>query len=173
MADNSSESKGLPALVAPAAMVTRIISEIDLEDRSRLVEFGAGAQREVTDFAERVLRQTKNKELGDTGALLSEVIAKARGLDPASLEKAGFFERMLSSLEQRVQRFRDRFEEVAGQIETLCLQLESRKEVLRRDIAMLDELHGETERSVVALSAYIDAGKQFAAEVEKTELPKL
>src|SRR5262249_1056263 len=56
---------------------------------------------------------------------------------------------------------------------TVCLQLETRKEVLRRDIAMLDELHGETEQSVVALSAYIDAGKQFADEVEKAELPKL
>src|SRR5262245_22653895 len=173
MENATGDNASLPALVAPADLVSRIKSEIKLDDRARLVEFGDQAQRKVTDFAERVLRQTRNKELGDTGALLSDIIAKAKGLDPATLEQAGFFERLIGSLERRILRFRERFEEVAGQIESVCIELEKRKETLRRDIALFDQLHEETQQSVVSLSAYIEAGKQFADQFEQVELPKL
>jgi uncharacterized protein YaaN involved in tellurite resistance len=168
-----SDTTALPALVPAADMVARIKSEIRLDDRARLIDFGDQAQRSVTDYAERVLRQTKNKELGDTGELLSDIIAKAKGLDPATLENAGFFERLLGSLERRILKFRARFEEVSGQIESLCLELEKRKEGLRRDIAVLDQLHDETQNSILSLSAYIEAGKAFADQFEATELPKL
>jgi uncharacterized protein YaaN involved in tellurite resistance len=166
-------STTLPVLAAPADLVARIKSEIKLEDRARLVEFGDAAQRQVTDYAERVLKQTKNKELGGTGALLIDIIAKAKGLDPAALEKAGFFERLISSVESRILKFRAKFEQVSGQIEAICIELEKRKEILRRDIAMLDQLHEETQQSVIKLTAYIDAGKQYADQFEQTELPKL
>jgi uncharacterized protein YaaN involved in tellurite resistance len=164
---------GLPALVPPADLVAKIKSEIRLDDRAKLIDYGDQAQRNVTDYAERVLRQTKNKELGDTGELLTDIIAKAKGLDPAALEQAGFFERLLGSLERRILKFRARFEEVSGQIEGLCLELEKRKEGLRRDIALLDQLHDETQTSILSLSAYIEAGKAFADQYEKDELPKL
>jgi uncharacterized protein YaaN involved in tellurite resistance len=167
------DASGLPALIPSADLVARIKSEIRLDDRAKLIDFGDQAQRSVTDYAERVLRQTKNKELGDTGALLTDIIAKAKGLDPAALEQAGFFERLMGSLERRILKFRARFEEVSGQIEGLCLELEKRKEVLRRDIALLDQLHDETQTSILSLSAYIEAGKAFADQFEKDELPKL
>lgn len=173
MENTSGNGASLPVLVAPGDLVSRIKSEIKLDDRARLVEFGDQAQRRVTDFAERVLRQTKNKELGDTGALLSDILAKARGLDPAALEQAGFFERLIGSLERRIMRFKERFEEVAGQIESVCIELEKRKEALRRDIALFDQLHEETQESVISLTAYIEAGKQFADQFEQAELPKL
>src|SRR5258707_13265644 len=89
---------GLPALVPSADLVARIKSEIRLDDRAKLIDYGDQAQRNVTDYAERVLRQTKNKELGDTGELLTDIIAKANGLDPAALEQAGVFLPLLGSL---------------------------------------------------------------------------
>ena len=59
----------LPALAPAAGEIARIKSQINLDDRAQLVEYGAGAQREVGDYADRVLKQTKNRELGDTGAV--------------------------------------------------------------------------------------------------------
>jgi len=164
---------GLPALNPAAGEIARIKAEINLEDRAELVEYGAAAQRDVVDYAEKVLSQTKNRELGDTGALLTDIIAKARGLDPAKLEEAGFFERLMGSLERRILKFRARFEEVSGQIEGICIELEKRKEGLRRDIALLDQLHGETAKSLTSLTAYIEAGKQYADQYEQETLPKL
>jgi uncharacterized protein YaaN involved in tellurite resistance len=173
MAETTATSETLPALAPAAGEIDRIRAQIRLGDRAELVEYGASAQRAVVDYAERVLKQTKNRELGDTGELLSDILAKAKGLDPAKLEEAGFFERLLGSLERRIMKFRARFEEVSGQIEAICIELEKRKEGLRRDIALLDKLHEETAGSLTSLTAYIEAGKQFADQFEQTELPKL
>lgn len=38
---------------------------------------------------------------------------------------------------------------------------------------MLDDLHEETRRSIIQLDAYIQAGKDFAAEFKSGELPRL
>ena len=42
-------------------------------------------------------------------------------------------------MEARVRRFAEQFEDVASQIDRICIELDRNKETLRRDIAMLDE----------------------------------
>src|SRR6202163_5167883 len=88
-----SETINVPAVMADPSAVTRIKSEIDISDRSRIVTFGDRAQRSVVEFADRVLARTQNKELGATGKLLSDILAKARGLDPATLKNSGLLRR--------------------------------------------------------------------------------
>src|SRR5713226_9112792 len=97
-----SETINVPAIVADPSAVGRIKSEINISDRSRIVTFGDRAQRSVVEFADRILAQTQNRELGTTGKLLSDILAKARGLDPASLKDSGFLSRLFSSVESRL-----------------------------------------------------------------------
>src|ERR1700681_417000 len=99
-----SETINVPAVMADPSAVARIKSEIDISDRSRLVTFGDRAQRSVVEFADRVLAQTQNRELGATGKLLSDILAKARGLDPATLKNSGLLRRLFSSVEARLRR---------------------------------------------------------------------
>jgi uncharacterized protein YaaN involved in tellurite resistance len=167
------ENANLPAIVPEVAAVARIKSEIDISDRSRLVTFGERAQRSVVEFADRVLAQTQNHELGNTGAMLSEILGKARGLDPASLRDAGFVTRLFSSVEGRLRRFKDQFDDVASQIDRITVELDRNKETLRRDIALLDDLHEETKSAITQLDAHIAAGKNFAAEFRAGKLAEL
>ncbi len=155
------------------AVVQRLKSEIQLGERSRIATFGEKAQKSVTGFADRILAQTKTQELGETGRLLSEILMKARGLDPSALKQKGLFGRLFGGFRQRVEKFRLQFEDVASQIQGVSIQLEKRKDVLRRDIAMMDDLHEQTRASIIELEAYIVAGKQFAEEFRATELPRL
>jgi hypothetical protein len=64
-----SEAINVPAVTADASAVSRIKSEIDISDRSRIVTFGDRARRSVVEFADRILAQTQNRELGATGLL--------------------------------------------------------------------------------------------------------
>ena len=153
--------------------VARIKSEIDLTDRAQVTSFGDKAQRDVVAFADRVLSQTRNKDMGDTGTLLLDVIEKARGLDPAEMQKAGFLERLWGSAESRLRRFIGRFEDVASQIERITIDLEKHKDLLRRDISLLDELHDETKNSIQFLEAHIAAGKAFGEEFKTGRLAEL
>src|SRR3954471_14517087 len=103
------DSPNLPAILPDVAAVARIKSEIDISDRSRLVTFGERAQRSVVEFADRILAQTQNRELGATGKLLTDILGKARGLDPADLKDKGFLTRLFSSAEARLRRFTEQF----------------------------------------------------------------
>lgn len=153
--------------------VAQIKVQIDLSDRAQITSFGDKAQRDVVAFADRVLAQTRNKDMGDTGKLLLDVIEKARGLDPAALKEAGFVGRLLGSAESRLRRFIGRFEDVAGQIERVVMDLDRHKDTLRRDISLLDELHEETRRSIRFLEAHIQAGKAFGDEFKSGRLAQL
>jgi uncharacterized protein YaaN involved in tellurite resistance len=167
------ESANLPAIVPEVAAVARIKSEIDITDRSRLVTFGDRAQRSVVEFADRILAQTENRELGNTGKLLSDILGKARGLDPASLRDASFVTRLFSSLEARLRRFKEQFDDVASQIDRITVDLDRNKETLRRDIALLDDLHEETKSAITQLEAHISAGKAFTEEFRAGKLGEL
>ena len=163
----------LPAVHVDQAAVTQIREQIQLGDRANISAYGDRAQRSVTGYADRILAQTKNKELGDTGRLLTDIILKAKKLDPAQLENRGFFSKMFGSVQARFEAFRAEFDDVAGQIDAISMELDKRRERLRTDIAMLDDLHDETKGSIVDLDAYIEAGKQFLEQYKANELPRL
>jgi uncharacterized protein YaaN involved in tellurite resistance len=168
-----SETINVPAVMVDASAVARIKSEIDISDRSRIVTFGDRAQRSVVEFADRILAQTQNREIGTTGKLLSDILAKARGLDPATLKDSGFLTRLFSSVESRLRRFSEQFGDVASQVDRVCVELDRNKETLRRDIAVLDELHEQTKASLGDLDSHIAAGKAFAEDFRRGRLVEL
>src|SRR5215472_19011200 len=171
MTDTSTPST--PIAPPASGQVVAIRSQINIADSAQITAFGEGAQREVAGFADRILQQTKNRELGDTGELLSDVIAKAKGLDPAQLQKAGFLTQLFGGLRRRLFRFQSKFQTVAAQIDQVLVELEKRVDLMRRDLAMLDGLHDETRASIGKLDAFIAAGKAFADDYRKGELTRL
>jgi len=161
-----------PPPVASTEVAT-IKSSINISDTAQLTAYGEKAQQEVAGFADRILQQTRNRELGDTGALLSDVIAKAKGLDAADLAKSDIFSRLFGGLRRRLFRFQARFQTVAAQIDAITVELERRVDIMRRDVAMLDGLHAQTLASIGHLDAFIAAGKAFAQEFEAGKLAEL
>ncbi|RJF86971.1 toxic anion resistance protein [Oleomonas cavernae] len=171
--DSLAPVTALPAVAADPGRVAVIGRGIDLGDRALLASFGEGAQRTVTAYADKILGQTRNRELGDTGRLLVDIIEKAKGLDAAGLQSLGFLGRLFSSAQARIRRFAAQFEDVASQIDGIVITLDSHKDRLKRDIAVLDDLHEETRRSISELEAYIQAGKAFGEQYRAGELLRL
>jgi uncharacterized protein YaaN involved in tellurite resistance len=153
--------------------VARIRAEIQLGDRAKLSTYGDRAQSSVTSYADKVLSQTRNRELGDTGKLLTDIIMKAKRLDPAQLAEEGFLGKLFGNAKAQVEKFKARYDDVAGQVDAVSIELDKKRETLRRDIAMMDDLHEETRASILDLETYIAAGKAFAEEFRAVELPKL
>ncbi len=161
-----------PAVVDPGKVLA-IQSSINIADTAQITAFGDRAQRQVADFADQILSQTKNRELGDTGDLLSDIIAKAKGLDPADLANSGFLTRLFGGLRRRLLRFQSKFETVSAQIDRITVELEKRVDRLRRDVTMLDGLHDQTRDSIGDLDAFIAAGKAFADKFRAEQLPAM
>ena len=160
----------LPDIRLDRAKVVSLQKELDIEDRSTLVTYGDAAQNRVSEFADRILAETRNKEMGRTGELLSDILAKAKGLDPSAIGKLNWFQRLFTSVQARLNRFKERFEDVAGQIDRITIDLDQHKETLRTDIQMLDDLHEQTKAAIAELDAYIEAGKAYGEEFKKGRL---
>jgi uncharacterized protein YaaN involved in tellurite resistance len=173
MSEAHSVAASLPVVVADPGKVLTIKSGINITDTAQITAYGEGAQRDVASFADKILAQTRNRELGDTGTLLSDIISKAKGLDPAQLQKQDFFTRLFGGLKRQIFRFQSRFETVAAQIDRITVELERRIDILRRDVTMLDGLHDQTRDSIAGLDAYIAAGKAFAEDFRKGPLADL
>jgi uncharacterized protein YaaN involved in tellurite resistance len=163
----------LPEIKVETKDLSRIRGQLSLDDRASIATYGDNAQRNVVAYADRILAQTQNRELGETGKLLTDIIAKAKGLDPAAMAKKGFFGKLFGGAQAELEKFKGKYEDVASQIDAIGIQLEKRKDGLRRDIAVLDDLHEQTAGSIAQLAAYIEAGEQFAAEIKATRLPEL
>lgn len=172
-------SEASPVTAAPAvipvesAKVVAIKSGINIADTAQISGFGERAQQDVASFADKILSQTRNRELGDTGDLLTDIITKAKGLDPAQLQKQNFITRLFGGLRRQLARFQARFETVSAQIDRITVELERRIDILRRDVTMLDGLHDQTRDSIGNLDAYIAAGKSFEDEYRKGPLTVL
>jgi len=180
VSDTPVESQSQTASTTPTAQlpvdaeaIKRIRAEIQLGDRAKISTYGDRAQRGVTGYADKILAQTRNRELGDTGKLLTDIIMKAKKLDPAALADEGFFGRMFGGAKAQVEKFKARYDDVAGQIDAVGIELDKKRETLRRDIAMMDDLHEETRASILDLETYIAAGKAFAADFRTNDLPRL
>ena len=163
----------LPVITASPSDVAQIETRIDIKDRAGISVYGDSAQQAVSGFADKILSEVRNKDMGQTGQLLSDILLKAKNLDPASLKEKGFLGGIFGSFEARVERFREQFQDVSSQIDRIGLELDTHKDTLRRDIAILDDLHEQTKGSILKLDAYVQAGKDYAAKFRATELPKL
>lgn len=163
----------LPAIMLDKARVEAVRREINIEDRATLVTYGDRAQQDVASFADRILAETRNREMGKTGELLSDILAKAKGLDPASLGQLSWFQKLFTSVEARLSRFKERFEDVASQIDRVTIDLDKHKETLRRDIMMLDDLHEQTKAAIGELDVYIEAGKTYGEAFKTGRLLEL
>lgn len=167
----SPKSSSLPG--PDPALVQRIRQEIRLEDRSALTSYGEEAQRGVAAFADSILRDTMNKDSGAVGELLSDLIVKVNGLDPASLGKSGLMEKLWGGAKARVLRFKDQFSSLASQVDRIAVELERRSDGLKRDIAMLDGLYDRNLAQMRDLEAYIVAGTEILEEARRDQLPAL
>ena len=151
-------------------MVENFSQQIDLNDSNMIVQYGAGAQKKMADFSESALKSVRTQELGEVGALLTEVVGELKNFD-AEDEKGifGFFKRGVN----KVQALRVKYDKAEKNVERVVKALKDNQMRLMKDNATLDKMYDTNIVYFKELTMYILAGKKKLAEVQNTELPAL
>lgn len=151
-------------------MVENFSQQIDLNDSNMIVQYGAGAQKKMADFSESALKSVRTQELGEGGALLTEVVGELKNFD-AEDEKGifGFFKRGVN----KVQALRVKYDKAEKNVERVVKALKDNQMRLMKDNATLDKMYDMNIVYFKELTMYILAGKKKLAEVQNTELPAL
>lgn len=150
--------------------VDAFVEQIDLENSTSILQYGAGTQKKMSDFSEGTLEKVRSKDLGEVGDLLNGVVTELKGFDEEE-EKGiiGFFKKKAS----KAQTLKLRYSKIEDNIDQICEKLESHQVQLLKDSAMLDQLYELNKVYFRELTMYIFAGKKKLEKEENEVIPAL
>lgn len=153
-------------------MVEQFSKQIDLANSNQVLQYGAGAQKKMADFSESALGHVKNKDLGEIGQMLSNVVMELKNFDIEEEEKGGLFG-FFKKTNNRINTMKAKYAKAESNVTEICNLLERHQIQLLKDVAVLDQLYELNKNYYKELTMYILAGKQKLSKVQKEELPIL
>ena len=150
-------------------MVNDFAEKIDITNSQMVLQYGAASQKKLSDFSETALSRVKTKDMGETGELITGLIAELQGFD-ANAEQPkgifGFFKKAGNNIDQ----LKTRYESADKNVERIRAQLEDHQVVLMKDITMLDKMYQLNLVYFKELTMYILAGRKKLEQVRGGEL---
>ena len=174
--NKSTEPVSLDSLPeAEKSRVMAIKQGISFTDSQAVVQFGVGAQARIADFADSILSEIRNKDAGDAGSSLSELLVAVKDIDVDRLGAKNPLASipLLGGLLDAARRFAQRYEKISTQIERISDDLDKARMQMLKDIAMLDKLFEKNWEYLRELDLFILAGKLALEELQKTVIPEL
>lgn len=152
------------------AIVDSFAKQIDIENSTMILQYGAGTQKKMADFSETALDKVRTKDLGEIGGLLSDVVGELKDFDEE--EEKGFLG-LFKKPVNKIQKMKVKYAKAEANIVEITKALESHQVVLLKDIAMMDKMYELNLTYFKELSMYILAGKKKLEEVRAGKLQEL
>jgi uncharacterized protein YaaN involved in tellurite resistance len=156
------------------SQLEQALSELDFNDRTSIIYFGAKAQEELDEISNRMIDGVKNKDTGAAGAVLNEMVTVIKGFDIEELnpnKKLPWYSKLFGGTKPLV-KFIQGYEEVRDQIDTIANNLEAHKSTLLKDVVSLDKLYEANLDYFRKLELYIEAGEIKKRELEEKIIPE-
>lgn len=171
------EVKDLPVAYSSATSeqkerIDTLMAELNVRDTNSIIFFGSKAQENLTTISDNMLEGVRNKDIGEAGGALNNMVATLRGFDTDGLQKPGFFARLFGKATHIV-KFLQRYETVQKQIDKISNELDGHKTQLLTDITALDRLYTANLEYFHELELYIAAGEEKLRDLDENVLPAL
>lgn len=153
-------------------MVETFSKQIDIKNANMVLQYGAEAQKKMSDFSVGALDNIKTKDLGEVGDMLSNLMVELKGFEVTEEENKGLFARFKKS-SNRLTALTAKYNKAEVNVDKIVTVLEDHQVQLFKDIAVLDKLYDRNLLNFKELTMYIIAGKKRLGEVRETELKEL
>ncbi len=150
--------------------VDEFAKKIDITDTNLVLNYGVAAQKSVATFSENALSSVRNKDLGEVGETLSNLVVEVKGFGQE--EKKGFAG-LFHKQKDKLELMRAQYGKAETSVNRIVSELEKHQVTLMKDIAMLDQMYELNLKYYKELTMYIIAGKKRLAEVRTGELEEL
>ncbi len=153
--------------------IDQFLTKIDVSNTAQILQFGASAQKNISQFSDTVLAEVKTKNVGQVGDLLSGLVSELKSFqsDSSSIlnSKPSFF----NSAKKQLNKIIAKYNKVENNIETIEKTLEAQKLTMLKDIATFDTMYDKNLEYFKELSLYIIAGEKKLEELKNVTLPAL
>ena len=152
-----------------------LAQQIDPRNHQAITLYGTQAQSKLLNFSHSMLDQVKNKDTGEIGEILTDLMSKLEQVNPDELkpEKRGVFSRLFGKLSRSVNEVMSKYQKTGAQIDRITVKLEQCKKGLMSDNMMLEQLYDKNKDYFQALNIYIAAGEVKLEELHTKVVPAL
>ncbi len=145
--------------------------QIDLRDSTAVLQYGAAAQKKISDFSGSALEKVRTKDLGVVGDALSGLVNEMKSFTPSS-QKKGFMG-LFGKGKTKLSHLKTRYAKAETNVDAVAELLEDHQVQLLKDAALFDKLYEMNIVFYKELTMYILAGKKKLEEARATELEEL
>ncbi len=152
-------------------LVEDFSSKIDLTNTNLVLQYGVGVQKKIAGFSESTLANVRNKDFGELGDMLTQVVGELKSFDEED-EPKGIFG-MFKKAGDKITTMKTKYEKTEVTIGRIAGQLEEHQRTLLKDVAMLDKMYDFNKEYFKEISLYIIAGKKKLKQVQEVDLVAL
>ena len=146
--------------------------KIDITDANIVLQYGAGAQKNISDFSAAALGNVRTKDMGEVGDMLGSLVVELKGLDIDAEDKKGFLG-IFKKAGNKIATLKSQYDKAEVNVNRISEELEKHQIILLKDVAMLDKMYELNQAYFKELSMYILAGKEKLATERATTLAAL
>ena len=172
-AQASAEKLALDMLSPAEQQAVRSFSQqIDVTNTEQVMNYGSGAQKNISEFSDAALNTVRTKDLGEVGDMLGDLVVELQGLNFDAQEKKGF-RGLFKKASQSVAEMKASFDKAEVNVDKIVESLEKHEITLMKDISLMDKMYQRNQEYMKELTMYILAGKLKIEELREVELPKM
>lgn len=173
-AEAPAEKLDMNKLTAEEQAAVREFSEkIDVTKTEEILNYGANAQQNISEFSDAALETIRTKDMGEVGDILSDLVVELKGMDFDEEKAKGFFARLFKKSGYSIEKLKAQFSKAEVNVDKIVEQLEAHEIVLMKDIALMDKMYDKNEEYLKELTMYILAGKLKIEQLRNVELPEM
>ena len=160
-------------MLSPAEQqaVRSFSQQIDVTNTEQVMNYGSGAQKNISEFSDAALNTVRTKDLGEVGDMLGDLVVELQGLNFDTQEKKGFLG-LFKKAGQSVAEMKASFDKAEVNVDKIVESLEKHEITLMKDISLMDKMYQRNQEYMKELTMYILAGKLKIEELREVELPK-
>jgi uncharacterized protein YaaN involved in tellurite resistance len=152
----------------------QLAKQIDPRNQQAIIQYGVAAQAELSKFSHTILHHVQTKDAGPVGEVISDLMTKIKEVNPDDLlpAKKGLFARLFGSVSKSLQGMVAKYQKIGVEIDKIADQLEKHRQLLFRDIMMLETLYEKNKEYFDALNIYIAAAEYKLEELRTKVIPE-
>ena len=156
---------------AEQAAVHEFAGKIDILNTEQVMNYGAAAQKNISEFSDAALNTVRTKDLGEVGDMLSDLVVELKGMNFSQEEKKGL-KGLFKKGGQNIASLKAQYDKAEVNVDKIVESLENHEVTLMKDITLMDKMYERNEEYMKELTMYILAGKLRIEQLRNEELPK-
>lgn len=152
-----------------------LAQQIDPRNHQAITLYGTQAQSKLLNFSHSMLEHVQNKDVGEIGDILGDLMKKLEQVNPDELrpEKRNLFSKLFGKISSSVNEVLSKYQKTGAQIDRITVKLDHCKKALMTDNMMLEQLYENNKEYFLALNIYIAAGEVKLEELQTVTIPEL